>query len=378
MAVTTLTGVATPVTGAETTVISIAGGPFDNVSVYYQGGLGGGGGDIGFALLATVDGTLTQIAYAELPGSQIPQLIEWQDPTNQQSFPATKANSETNQNVRAGGTSYTITIIDLSQQIAPATAVPRQPVTVTIAGVDEFDTVADGDISELFSLAPGASGALPAFSGWAQLMDVACDQSNLVNVTVTIFASNTGGLVAPIKEITWGGSGGTIQAVLRGLELPVATSFIVQITNNAQVTQNVTLTAITYSVVASSGGGGVVTLTGNANGPSNNNTVESFIIESVDASVPAVDFTHVGGLYYVGISGLSANVTVTLPNPFLAGSAVTVKDEDGSLANFNITVSDEGGATIDGSASVVMNAASPGPLGSYTFTKNGNGNWSLT
>jgi hypothetical protein len=123
-------------------------------------------------------------------------------------------------------------------------------------------------------------------------------------------------------------------------------------------------------VVTITGAG--VTLAGNANGPAGTNSVETFGIESVNASVTAAQFVPItAGIWYVGISGLTGNITVTLPDTMPSGSQVIVKDEDGSLGGgFTITVEGSTGKTIDGNATYVMGVPIPGIKGSSTFLMN--------
>jgi hypothetical protein len=441
MPVTSNTGTQTPVIGVETIIATIAGGPFDKVSVYFRGGLNGGGGPIGLALYATVGAFMTRIAETQVMGTANPSIIEWPTPNQ---------NNTTTDDVNAGGTNYTVTVIDLSNAPPPPTVPPRGPCTVTVAGVNEFDSAANTSEGATLTIAAGATSALTIIPGYCQQLDVSIDQTNLPPVTVQVLADCGGGsVVAPVPQGTVSMSGRSaagIAPVFRQLQLPAATEYTVQLTNNGTQPLTVNFTAATYSqssaagaVVALNGdvigpsnantvikwdnvpllrgavsgsfdlaqlpdaavpifdigagewrafalsgavtmtdagvvsltGSAVVTLAGNANGPSNANQVTDFGIESVNASVTAAQFTPiVGGRWYVGISGLTANVTVTLPDTMPSGSRVTVKDEDGSLAGFTITVQGSTGKTIDGGATFVMNGAAPGPKGSDTFEMN--------
>jgi hypothetical protein len=94
-------------------------------------------------------------------------------------------------------------------------------------------------------------------------------------------------------------------------------------------------------------------------------------IEAVNRNVLSAEFSPATGEWYVGISGLTGNVSVTLNDAMPSGSKVTVKDEDGSLGSFNISILTSSGKTIDGSAPpYVMNAADPGAFGARTFQMN--------
>jgi len=262
MAVTFNTGTATPIIGVETTVVSIAPGtPLDNLSVYFVGGQGGGGGALELALYATVGGTLTRVAQARVMGTSDPSLIEWQS--------IGRGAGESEQ-VDAGGTAYTITILDLSGQIPTP---PRGPVTITIAGVDQYDTAPDANFSAVLAIAPAATASLPVFAGYAQLMDVAIDQTRLPPVTVSITADCGIGSVlnTTVISVEMSGVDTDIASVFRGVVLPVATRYFVNVTNDGASAIAVTTTGVTYSVSITAGG--VVALNGDVIGPSNANTV---------------------------------------------------------------------------------------------------------
>jgi hypothetical protein len=248
----------------ETDVVTIApGNPLDNISVYFQGGQFGGGGPIGLALYAVVGGFRTRVAQAQQQGTLNGVLVEFQ---------SIGAGSSESEEVDAGGTSYVITAIDLST-IVPSPAVPaRQPVTVTLAGVNTFDTAPDANFGGVIPLPVGGSGSLPVFAGYAQFMDVAIDQTNLPGATVTVTADcgpNT--VQAIVKQATLSGRDQTIASVFRGLVLPAAMRYFVSVANASTLNFSTTLTAITYSVMATAGG--VVILNGDVIGPSSANTV---------------------------------------------------------------------------------------------------------
>src|SRR5580698_4232091 len=106
MALTQNTGSGIPITGSETTLASITGGPFDHISVYFQGGTGAAGGPLQLALYATVNGIQTRIAQSNVMGSPVASLIEWT-----YNLPTGIGETEL---VSAGGTAYAVTIIDLN------------------------------------------------------------------------------------------------------------------------------------------------------------------------------------------------------------------------------------------------------------------------
>jgi hypothetical protein len=459
MAVLSSTGTVTPVIASETTVTSILPGlPLDNISVYFVGGTGGGGGPLLLRLYAEVGGFQTLVALKQVVGSNLSSIIAWDTGLGPLAGGGGggpgggNAAAQENQ-IHAGGTAYIVTIEDLSSTPAPS---PRQPVTITVAGVNQFDTAADMDFGALFALAPGGSASLPVFGGYAQLMDVAIDQSNIPPFfTVTVIADCGPGSVlgALVASAQMSGTDTGIGALFRDLKLPVATRYFVNITNNSKQTPSIALTGVTSSVAATSGGAvilggdvigpsaantdikwfnvplnnagpgafsapggsladapipiynqvlntwfafplsggatmnnlGVVTLNsagiilaGNANGPASANDVVDFGHEAVDSDVTSAAFVPISsGLWYVGMSGLTANRNVQLLDTFPSGSKVIIKDEDGSLASFDINVTGSTGDTIDGITPYVLNVASPGPFGAVTIEKNFNGEWSV-
>lgn len=107
----------------------------------------------------------------------------------------------------------------------------------------------------------------------------------------------------------------------------------------------------------------VSTLTGNVNGPVGANRFAALTLLGNDADVNVVD---TAGWYWVRMTGLTANRTVTLPAAPTNGMVVVVKDGDGSLgAGFTITV-DGNGNTVDGAATFVMDNVNPGTKGSVS------------
>src|SRR5271170_1692479 len=173
MPVTVGNGSVTPVVGTEQDVATIApGAPLDNISVYVVGGTGGGNGPLEYALYTTVGGVRTRVAQKQLRGTDVPGLIDWD--TGLGPLAGGGNGAAQSDLIDAGGTSYTVTVIDLSTNFM---ASPRNPVSVTIAGVNTFDTAPGANFAQVFSLAPGGIGTLPLFAGYAQLMDVAIDQS---------------------------------------------------------------------------------------------------------------------------------------------------------------------------------------------------------
>jgi hypothetical protein len=481
-----------PVVGAETTVVSIVPGlPLDNLSVYFVGGLGGGGGLLELALYTTVGGVLTRVAQAQVAGSATPSIIAWQT--------VGRGASQT-EILNLGGTAYTVTVQDLSSGLPPPGSPPRGPITVTIAGVDQFDTAPDANFAGPAALPPGTTFTLPVFAGYAQQMDVAISQQNLPPVLVSVSADcGPGSVQAVVAEVQMSGVDDTIAAVFQELRLPVATRYFVSVENISNVNVGLTLAAITDSVSVTAGGvvilngdvigpsnantvikwdnvplllgaapgfgapvdaaipifdaglgewrtfalsggatmndagvvtinpatvitlGGdavgpsnnnvverwetvpldpvtmgapglgdipvftagvpnhwvatppgsiVITLAGNANGPSNNNTVQYFPTSTTDADINVGLQPHPHGLIYEGFNGLTATRNGLLNAAPTAGDVVIWKDEDGSLAGQNFVVNGNG-KLIDGAATFTMTAANVGAQGSITVLYTG-------
>ena len=355
MAVLSNTGTVTPVSGAETDVAAIAPGtPLDNVSVYVRGGVGR---KLEYALYATVGGVRTRVAQAGIMGSNAASIIAWQT--------IGKGDGQTEQ-VDAGGTDYTVTVID--QTGTPGVS---PSVTVTIAGVDAFDTAADQDFSAPFVLGPGGSGALPTFNGYAQLMDVAINQARLPPVLVTVEADcGAADPVLPsvravVKEASMSGIDDGLASVFRGLKLPVAKRYFVSVKNESVQNVSTTLAAVTYSVSITAGG--VVVLTGNDNGPSNANRFLALPIPAANADVAV---TEAEGWWQVDVSGLTALHTLTLPAAPTDGEVVVVTDTDGSLAAQTFNVNGNGNL-VEGVAVFSMDLTYPGSRGSIILEFDG-------
>ena len=155
---------------------------------------------------------------------------------------------------------------------------------MTLAGVDTFDTAADADFSSVLSLAPGDSASLPTFSGYAQAMDVAVDQSIPLDITVSVTADcgSSSVVAAVVDSVKLTGKDDDIAAVFLGLQLPVATRYFVNVTNNAKTSIALTTTGVTYSTSITAGG--VVTLGGDVTGPSSSNTVVKWRGIAIDAA----------------------------------------------------------------------------------------------
>lgn len=396
MAVLSNTGTVTPITQSEQDVVAIVpGAPLDNLTVYFVGGQLGGGAPLMLALYATVGGTRTRVAQAQVQGSSSPSIIAWQS--------IGRGDGETEQ-LNVGGTTYTISVIDLSTRVPPLSA-GRLPVTVTMAAVDTFDTVADGNFSAAIALAPGATGFLPTFSGYAQLMDVAIDQTNLpsVNLFVTADCGASSVLGSVIVSSAMAGRDDDIASAFRGIKLPVATRYFVGLTNNTNSSIVVTVTGITYSVSITAGG--AVALSGDVIGASNANTVIKWdnvplllsgsgnFGSPADAAVPIYDtglaawrtfalsgdatMTNAGVVTFntagIALGGdvtgaVGANTTVKLSNvPLLRGAAHGFEPSD-LVTDAEIPIFDSGtgqwrafalsgGATMDNAGVVTVSSA---------------------
>lgn len=305
MAVLSNTGTVTPI-GTELTVAFItppAPGPLDNISVYFVGGTGGGNGQLELALYTTVGGIQTRVAQAKVQGSNTSSIIAWQ---------TIGAGAGQTELLDTGGTTYTVTVVDLSANVPSS---PRSPVTVTIAGVDTFDTAVDQNAGAVLTVLPGRTGTLPVFNGYAQFMDVAIDQTNLPPVTVTVTADC--GLADPVlpsvqaivKSVQMTGRDLDIASVFRQLKLPVATRYFASFTNNSRNGVALAFTAVTFSTQVMASGAPIV-LGGDATGPSNNNTVVGWEKVPLGPSFPAPPALAVP--ISAGANGMQCRLLVTL------------------------------------------------------------------
>jgi hypothetical protein len=314
---------------------------------------------------------------------------------------------------------------------------PLPSFLASLIGYEEFDTVPNADSGPVTVTIPSnfSEVTIATLPGYAQSLDVVVTQSFDVPIRFTVYAeAGLNGVIAEVATMTLDQVDGTSR-IFSPLRLPGATSYTLRAQFDSRVLQfsptfpvQVSAGMATHSTVITSGGvvildgdvigpsssntdikwfgvsldpvtmphpvfgdipvftapglwvatpssSIVITLLGNANGPSNANHVEDFGIESVN-NVPPVtagSFTPIGkGLWYVGISGATADIPIQLLDTMPPGSKVIVKDEDGSLASFDFDVTDSAGNKIDGLATFVMDLASPGPFGAVTFEKNFN------
>jgi hypothetical protein len=272
MPVTSITATVAPFNAVEVPVATLAGGPFDNVAVFQQGGDSiDGQGQLLYKLYALVGTLQSLIATSQVLGSPKATILQWQSPGS--------GASET-QAVEAGGTSYIFTVTALPPLNTGSSqpALPRNPVVVTIAGVNELDVVGDTNISPVLVVPSFTEVSSVNVSGFSQLMDVAVNQANLPQqVTVTVYANNgVGSVEAVVSSVTLSGPD-AVTAVLRKLQLPVASTYRIGIRNDTGATISVPISIATYSVAAV-GGGGPVLLTPapgevGASGPSNSNVI---------------------------------------------------------------------------------------------------------
>jgi hypothetical protein len=357
MAVTLNTGSALPISGNETSVATIVGGPFDTVSVYAIGGVGGNGnsGLIRYRLYALVGGFQTLVAQCSTLGSNTSQLLEWVD---------VDVLGGPSQDVEAGGTAYTLTV----QDTGPS-GTPRDPVTVTLAGVNAFDTAPEADFGSSLTLLPGQEGFLPALAGYAQKMDVAVDQTRLPPVRVRVYANcGPGSIQAIVRNKAISGQDTTIASVFRAIQLPAATQYLVSLTNESQNTATATLTASSYSTAITAGG--VVILGGDTTGPSNANTVTKWrnvaldpvtMAAPTDAQIPVFD-AALAEWRSISLSGgatINNAGVVTTAAIALAGD-VTGPSGANTVIKVNGATVPVGGALTTGNALLVTGASTLG------------------
>jgi hypothetical protein len=270
MPVTSNTGTVTPVLGGEITIATIGGGPFDVVSAFaIGGGTPDGFGQLIYRLYSIVGGLSSLVAESTIVGGGASSILQWQIPGS---------GGAASQFVRAGGTSYTLTVTavpGVGQTLEFATQ-PRSPATATVAGDDENDAAAPATISPVLVVPPYSIASSPNVAGFAQSMDVSVDQTGLPQTTIiTIFANNGPGSVeAVVQSVTLPGPDATT-AVLRNVTLPAASVYRVGVSNQSGAAISVPLGIATYSVVAVAGAGALTPLAGNVgvSGPENANLI---------------------------------------------------------------------------------------------------------
>jgi hypothetical protein len=111
-------------------------------------------------------------------------------------------------------------------------------------------------------------------------------------------------------------------------------------------------------------------LTGNVNGPGNANLFLSLLVPAVNADVV---IPNTLGWWFVEFTGLTVTHQVLLPAAPDPGEIVVVTDGDGSLAGHVFNVNGNG-HNVEGVPIFHMNAAYPGPFGSFALQYDG-ANW---
>jgi hypothetical protein len=270
MPVTSVTGTVTPSLGSETTLATLGGGPFDLVSTYVVGGASGDGvGLCIYRMYVTVGGLSSLIAESRVVGSAKGAILQWQ---------LIGAGSGESQFVVAGGTAYrlTVTAAPAPGQPFAASVTARTPATATIAGVGFNDVAADVTTAPVLAVPLLGEAFSPTIAGFAQRMDVSVDQTGLPQTTtVTIYANNgVGSVEAPVVRVLLPGPD-AITAVLRKIELPVASFYRIGVLNDTVTPIVVPLGIATYSVVAVAGSGVLAPLAGDVgvSGPENANFI---------------------------------------------------------------------------------------------------------
>lgn len=260
--------------------------------------------------------------------------------------------------------------------------------TASLIGYDEFDVAPN-------TVAPAVAVTLPTnftevtiatVPGYAQFADAVVSQSFDVPVRFTLYAqAGPGGVIAEVAGVTLQSSDGIARIFGSPLRLPGATAYILR----ARFDSNLLQRAPNGPVVISAGlathsknisVGGVVTLTGNDNGPSNANRFLSLPVpaNNADVVIPEVGPVSGDGWWDVPITGLTALHQVLLPANPSPGEVVTVTDVDGSLAGQTFNVNGNG-HNVEGVPVYSMNATYPGPFGSiclmFVASPLGGGEW---
>ena len=184
----------------------------------------------------------------------------------------------------------------------------------------------------------------------------------LLALTGTYVATNLDNIWAqkPIDATTFNAPGDAFMALFNGgtqMWEAVAMSGDATITN--------------AGVVTVTGGGG--TLTGNVNGPDGANRFLSLVHNVNDADFAV---TETEGWTWIGMVGLTADRTVTLPAAPVSGEVVAVTDVLGSLATHNIIINGNG-KNVQGAATYTMSGAQNGGQGSVVLQYDGT-HWEIT
>ena len=124
-------------------------------------------------------------------------------------------------------------------------------------------------------------------------------------------------------------------------------------------------------VVTVTGGGG--TLTGNVNGPLGANRFLSLVHNVTDSDFAV---TETEGWTWIGMIGLTADRTVTLPAAPVSGEVVAVTDVLGSLGTHNIIISGNG-KNVQGAATYTMSGAQNGGQAAVVLQYDGT-HWEIT
>lgn len=340
-----------PLVNAEVVVATIAG-PLDNLDAYVSGGAWADG-TIVFFIYATVGAVRAKVAVG-IFGGPTAARITWKDPSGE----------PIEGSVHAGGTSYDLVVFaQPNQSYQPAT--PGK-IAATFAGVDGGDVAADANVSGTAAV----GNTIATAAGYNQFADVSARMAGLPGATFQLLASCGGGSVEAVVETAQTGGPDATAVVMKGVVLPVATSYrIVALPVQPGTSFSVTASLSTYFESAANAPGAVV-LAGNTNGPSGNNTDQFFTVSRTDLDFDVGASAHPTGFNFVGMNGLTAPRTVLLNAAPADGDTIIVKDQDGSLATENIII-DGNGKTIDGSATVTMTSGNPGAFGSFLLVYRG-------
>lgn len=361
MPTTTLTATQVLPPNVEVSFGTIVGGPFDYIDVFVDGSANADADEViaEWRLYATAAGLTSLVATAP-GGGRKPAVLDWDVGSGEAQAPHAPAT--------AAGTTYELRAI-----IGPIAGGPPLPTfTASMIGYDQFDVAvsATGGGAAVALPPNGAEVTIATLAGYAQFADVSVLQNFNVPVRFTLYAlGGLLGVVAEVKSMVLDSADGT-RRIFSPVELPGATFYILRANlEDPGPSINVTASLATRSNTITTGG--VVALTGNTNGPSNNNTGEWFPTSTTNADFSIAASAHPKGFIYAGMNGLLADRTVFLNTTATGaiGDETIVKDEDGSLAIHNIIVDPGAGNTIDGAPTYTLTAAQNGIKGSASFVR---------
>lgn len=202
-----------PIAGQEVLVATLAGGPFDGVDAFVQGGFWAGG-ELIFRVYATVGAVRSRVAEAPFSGPEATRL-QW----------------DRGAPLRVGATSYDLVVFakqnpgTTALRGAPISGTPPLPISATFAGCNTNDVVPDTNVSGAGALpADGSEVTITTALGYVPFADVSCETAGLPLIRVTLYAScGPGSVEVPVASQQSGLD--ATEAVMLAESLPIASLY---------------------------------------------------------------------------------------------------------------------------------------------------------